>query len=82
MKLAELEKTFDEFVDNQINFFNEVIEVMETKLVELKEMKQWTSMRQRLRYQVFYWSILCSSNMKEKQKTCLEQSEILLSKLD
>ena len=80
--LTELEKTYAEYVDHQIKFFDEMITILETKMDEAKQTFFWEKKKSILKSEVFSWCSRCSPMMKEKEQICLEQCTILFTKLE
>ena len=80
--LTELEKTYVEYVDHQIKFFDEMITILETKMDEAKQTFFWEKKKSILKSEVFFWCSRCSPMMNEKEHVCLEQCKILFSKLE
>ena len=78
----EFEKTYGEYVDHQIRFFDEIIMILETKMEEAKQSFQWEKKKSLLKSEVFLWYSRCSPLMKEKEQICLDQCKNLFSKLE
>ena len=80
--MAEMQKTYNEFVDYQIKFFDKMIDVLETGMDELVQLENWPKKKKILRSEVFSWFSRCSPMMKEKELICLDQCKTLFSKLE